>query len=299
MPCFSMLRAWQKGKGSKPVFSPYPRYTPIQLPCGQCVGCRYDRAKMWANRCIHESTLHSSNCFITLTYSDEHLPQYNSLYYPHFSKFLKRLRKRYSGTTVRFFMCGEYGDLNWRPHYHALLFGICFNDLKLWQRTKSNELIYRSSILESLWPFGHSSVGVLTLKSAGYVARYNIKKINGDLAESHYERFDQVTGEVYNLVPEFCQMSRKPGIGSDYFHKYKSSIYSVDAIVSKDGRRDRVPRYYDKLMKDIDGDTFDLIQSNRLQRIADLYSALPEDQVFDSKSEYIFREKVRPLKRNL
>ena len=66
--------------------------------------------------------------FVTLTYDDDHLPEYNSLNYKHFQDFMKRLRKSHSG--VRFYMCGEYGEDFSRPHYHALLFNCFFSDRK-------------------------------------------------------------------------------------------------------------------------------------------------------------------------
>ena len=70
--------------------------------------------------------MHMFNSFVTLTYDDDHLPEYNSLNYKHFQDFMKRLRKSHNG--VRFYMCGEYGEDFSRPHYHALLFNCFFPD---------------------------------------------------------------------------------------------------------------------------------------------------------------------------
>lgn len=72
------------------------------LPCGQCTGCRLERSRQWAVRMVNESQLHDENCFITLTFDDEHLFDLNergvsnpmSLHKPEFQKFMKRLRKR-------------------------------------------------------------------------------------------------------------------------------------------------------------------------------------------------------------
>ena len=55
---------------------------------------------------MHEASMHMFNSFVTLTYDDDHLPEYNSLNYKHFQDFMKRLRKSHNG--VRFYMCGEY-----------------------------------------------------------------------------------------------------------------------------------------------------------------------------------------------
>jgi len=37
---------------------------------------------------------------------------------------------------------------------------------------------------------GHCEIGALTFESAAYVARYIMKKVNGDLAAEHYKRTD-------------------------------------------------------------------------------------------------------------
>ena len=66
---------------------------PQSIACGQCQGCRLERSRQWAVRCLHESKLHADNCFLTLTYSEEHLPRDGSLHIKHVQDFLKRLRK--------------------------------------------------------------------------------------------------------------------------------------------------------------------------------------------------------------
>ena len=45
-----------------------------------------------------------------------------------FKKFMKRLRKRFKGKRIRFYMCGEYGEQFDRPHFHACIFGVDFPD---------------------------------------------------------------------------------------------------------------------------------------------------------------------------
>lgn len=212
----------------------------LTLPCGQCQGCRLERSRQWAVRIMHEASLYEVNSFVTLTYNDEHLKP--SLNYSDFQKFMKRLRKKQD---VRFYMCGEYGSENWRPHFHACLFNCDFPDKKVWKKERGNN-IYRSETLEKLWPFGYSSVGNLTFQSAAYVARYVMKKQTGHRSDEYYTRVDDVTGEVVKLTPEFNRMSLKPGIGARWYEKFKSDVYPRDYLVV-DGVKTRPPRYYDKL----------------------------------------------------
>ena len=44
-----------------------------EIPCGHCIGCRLEYSRQWANRCLLEMQQHEQNCFITLTYDDEHI----------------------------------------------------------------------------------------------------------------------------------------------------------------------------------------------------------------------------------
>ena len=193
MPCYKPLDAWRPddSTGSKKLIFSYNAkhcksvIPDLQVPCGRCVGCRLERSRQWAIRCVHEASLHKRNCFVTLTYNDVNLPEDRGLHYKHFQDFMKRLRKKY-GEGIRFYMCGEYGEQLGRPHFHACLFNHDFDDKKLWKTTDSNSKLYRSKELEELWPFGYSSVGDVNFESAAYVARYIMKKVNGEAAELHY-----------------------------------------------------------------------------------------------------------------
>jgi len=235
----------------------------MDLPCGQCVGCRLERSRQWAVRCMHEAQLHESNLFLTLTYSDENLPPHGGLFYRDFQLFMKRLRK--SQPSARFYMCGEYGDQFKRPHYHACLFGVDFLDKVPHGKSPSGELLYRSPTLEKLWPLGHSSIGSVTFESAAYVARYVMKKVTGSLAETAYKRVDPDTGEIHQVPPEFCRMSLKPGIGSKWLEKYQSDVYPADSVIVN-GHHTRPPRYYDKQLKETNPQTFEHLTIGRYQR---------------------------------
>lgn len=255
------MRAYQCQVTKRVVFGKPPRDSrDITLPCGQCVGCRLERSRQWAVRCMHEAQMWEKNCFITLTYDDLKLPEGYSistgLVYDHFQKFMKRLRFSYKGHQpsdddtypIRFYMCGEYGEQFGRPHFHACLFNFDFDDKEFFKKSPSGEAIYVSKQLSELWPFGFSSVGSFDYKSAAYVARYVMKKITGDAADRHYEIVDLDTGEIKYRAPEFNKMSLKPGIGANWLSKYSSDVYPHDHVIVK-GKECKPPRYYDKLIK--------------------------------------------------
>lgn len=244
MQCFSPVSGWQTEDGGI-VFREVKNSRELQLRCGRCIGCRLNAANAWAIRCVHEAQCHENNAFVTLTYDDAHLPQYGSLHYPDFQKFMKRLRKKLG--PVRFYMCGEYGENFTRPHYHALLFGCRFSDQIRANSVYSQRPIFRSPTLEKLWPLGHSSVGEVNQATAQYVAKYALKKVYGDTAAVHYTRLDPYTGEIWQVEPEFARMSLKPGIGWNWFEKYGQDIWNNDSVVLN-GIHSAVPKYYDKIM---------------------------------------------------
>lgn len=271
MPCYSPIKAFRSPKLSAAgklsiSFNPVKGYAdvPIQLPCGQCIGCRLERSRQWAVRAMHEASLHDDNCFLTLTYSDENLPDPPSLDRKHVQLFLKRLRKKVSPRKIRFLYCGEYGEKTRRPHYHLLLFGYDFPDKRRHGRSGSGDYLYTSALLDALWGKGHALIGSVTFESAAYVARYSLKKVTGKPAAAHYgETVDPVTGEVtMTFQPEFFQASLKPGIGRPWLEKYKSDVYPNDYVVVR-GHKCKPPRAYDKTL---DEKEVSLIAARRIRR---------------------------------
>jgi len=260
MPCYKPLTAFQTKSGAVVFRNGNDVVRWLTLPCGQCIGCRLERSRQWAVRCLHESQLHSRNCAITLTYDDQHLPDRGSLRYSDFQLFMKRCRKRLG--PFRFFMCGEYGETTFRPHYHALFFGMDFPDMRFLKKTAAGSDLYTSETLDSLWDAGFASIGQLNFESAAYVARYVTKKVTGKAADDHYRRTDLETGECYWLEPEFLRMSLKPGIGSGFFFKYGEDVYPRDYVVVN-GSKAKPPRYYDKLLEAVDSERFEDVKLAR------------------------------------
>ncbi|WNK14068.1 MAG: replication initiator protein [Microvirus sp.] len=226
----------------------------IKLPCGKCIGCLRNRAREWGIRCVHESINHQQNSFLTLTYSPEHLPPDGSIHVEHIQKFIKRLRKE-AKLPLRYFLCGEYGSKLLRPHYHLLVFGYDFPDKLLHQTNGLGQKIYRSPTLERLWPFGFSTIGAVTNESAQYVARYTLKKVYGTNKKEHYG----------NRKPEFVTMSRRPGIGFNWYQKNKNDVYPAGSLLFNQVQQ-MPPRYYDALYQKDDPDSLENIKMVRVQK---------------------------------
>lgn len=266
MPCFTPIEAWQTEDGRVRFVERGRILRALKLRCGQCVGCRKDRAAEWAARIVHESRMHPVNTcwFATLTYDDNHVPADNSLRYRDFQLFFKRLRKARS-QKIRFYMAGEYGERTARPHYHACLFGVSFPDLAYYRKSPSGHTLFKSAELDRIWQLGLCSLGALTFESAAYTASYINKKITGAASKEKYRRINPDTGEVHFVIPEFARMSLRPGIGRSFFDAYSNEILPRD-FVRIDGKKTRVPRYYIELFKALDPFAWDDCQSIREEK---------------------------------
>jgi len=219
----------------------------LDLPCGQCTGCRLERSQQWAVRMMHEAQLHEFNCFLTLTYKDEEVPQNYGLVLEHCQDFMKRLRRHadyhHEGLKIRFYLAGEYGDNFGRPHYHAAIFGYDFPDKVLLKKNEQGQPLYTSEILDRLWTHGSTTTAGLDYDSAAYIARYCVKKIGGPKAADHYYRLSPIDGQMHSVKPEFAVMSRRPGIGAAWLDTYKSDVFPSGLIVMN-GVPKGPPRFY-------------------------------------------------------
>ena len=208
---------------------------------------------------------------------------------------MKRLRKKY-GKGIRFFHCGEYGEQNYRPHYHALIFGLDFDDKELYKISPTGERYYTSKSLSELWPYGFAVIGNVTFESAAYVARYVMKKITGENAEEHYKRIDEETGEVYTVNPEYITMSRRPGIGRGWYDKYWTDVYPGDFVVVR-GQKMRPPKFYDRILESHQPFEFDYIKHLRKCDAAHRQEDNTRDRL--DIREKVKRSQIQQLKRTL
>lgn len=230
---------------------------PVQVPCGKCVGCRLEYSRQWANRIVVESMQYPKNScwFLTLTYDDNSNIAHNlsktssndicyTLTPKDLTLFLKRLRERFraSGHTgVRFYACGEYGSSSARPHFHICVFNLPIPDLKYYSKNHNGDALYNSDLINEIWSYGHVVIGELTWQSAAYVARYVMKKRKGSDAKDYYEQS--------GLFPEFVRMSRRPGIGLQYFDENWRKLYEFDEMYLPNGKTCKPVRYFDKKLK--------------------------------------------------
>lgn len=245
------------------------------IPCGTCKGCRMAMSRAWADRCMLEAKDHENNVFLTLTYDDDHIKELvpaadkdsgevienvYSLEKKHLQKFHKDLRQdlvRNGKGKIRFFACGEYGDKSLRCHFHDIVFGLDVPDKKFYRLSESGERVYTSEYLNKIWKRGQVFVGSVTWKSCAYTSRYVMKKI-GTGANDFYTRS--------NLVPPFVVMSRREGIGKNYYNEHPELWkYRSIPLSTESGKHDVYPpRYFKKLLEKDNPLLYDEIKEKNL-----------------------------------
>ncbi len=236
----------------------------LELPCNKCLSCKLRKAKQWALRCWHESQMHEQSSFVTFTYDDKHLPPFGDLRHSDFQLFMKRLRHRYPG--VSYFMCGEYGDLTNRPHYHALLFGYYPKDAK-YHRTQNNNRYYKSEELDYFWKQGFTDTTNVSYKSAGYIARYTLKKqLPDEATQDRYTYLDHNQNLQLKQF-EYIRMSLNPAIGLSWIKKYAEQTIRHDYVLDPDGNKCPVPKYYlDYLASEVCEETSENNKNKRIEK---------------------------------
>lgn len=183
--------------------------------CGQCLPCRLKRRREWTHRLMLEAGLQADNAFLTLTYADDPV----SLNPLDHRRFMDALRKRLAPLTIRFYMVGEYGEQNLRPHFHYILFG--YPSCK--GRTKKFRCCPACDLIHDVWGKGIISNDPVEIGTCRYVARYVVKKMT---------RFDDPRLSS-NMHPEFSRMSLKPGIGFGALKRVAHVIARYDLLTAE------------------------------------------------------------------
>lgn len=274
MSCYEPIRAWtiegaykENGKQFLTFQEPIKETKGLKemaIPCGRCIGCRLDYSREWMARITKEASLYPNNAFLTLTYNNENLPikdvvnketgelvTGNPLIKEHIQQFIKKLRRQYkyhhNHEGIRFYACGEYGGRTQRPHYHIAIFNCdvtVWGDLELLRNNTSGNPLWTSPKIEKIWGKGFITIGDLTPESAGYIARYMLKKQKGN------ERWYY---EANGLIPEYTTMSNKPGISRLWYEQHCDEYWLYDRIVipKKNSKplKIKTPAYYDKLLE--------------------------------------------------
>lgn len=185
----------------------------IEFECGSCPECLQKKSRLWALRCSMEAKV-SPGVMVTLTYdtykvlygktstieenpTDPTLP----LSKRDCQLFIKRLRKHFEPKKIKYLITAERGKRTGRAHYHALLFGVQFDDLVKYKKSDRGNWIYKSRTLEKIWQNGICTVDCINLsaKTARYCTKYCSKDSGVD---DTFMLFSRGIGEQ-KLLEEF------------------------------------------------------------------------------------------------
>lgn len=215
------------------------------VKCGKCPTCRRQKSMEWAIKLINEAKYHSKACFITLTFDNKILldknskavrvyganPSYvfNTEYsMKYFTKFIKRLRKKYKDKSISYYHVAEYGEKTHRPHHHAIIYGINFSeDRKEMEISKSGKIQYTSKTLMNLWACGRVSIQDCMPNNVIYICQYSLKKFKQN-------------EDKYKAKMTF---SNRKKINCKFIRRYPELI-TKGYMTDTDGKKYRIPKSY-------------------------------------------------------
>ena len=230
----------------------FSAFEELPVRCGKCINCKKAKASSLIARCVAESRMHDDSAFITLTVDDGNIDRVfsnGSLTHEPFQLWMKRLRKRLCSSGLKYMMCGEYGELSMRPHYHAIVFGVSpyeYSDSVVIDTRFGTSYRQRfdNPVFQETWEYGQVYVGTVTPASVAYITGYTLKQeLLGRDSDFYKSR---------NLLPEYVKWSRRPGLGQSYFMKYKLDLLDTERSefgVSIDGKRLYAGRYFSDLLQ--------------------------------------------------
>lgn len=176
-------------------------------PCGQCTACRINDTRSWYARSRFEvkKPERAFHYFLTLTYRDEDLPDDGLCRKKHLKDFLNNLNTSFN-LFLRYFATSDYGSINNRPHYHAILL--------------STKKITQSQV-ERIWKKGFVYLKPMNINNMKYTLRYTVKKTP----------FDGSLAGWFRLISQ--------GWGDNFMEYYTGQDYLVF-----DGKKYSIPLYY-------------------------------------------------------
>lgn len=257
----------------------------MYVPCGTCEHCRRQRAIEWKTRLWHEADYHEDSVFVTLTYDEERLPESGDLDKSGAQRWLKRLRRRLEPRRIKYYLVGEYGEKNGRPHYHAIVFGMstCGNCWTCrgpgnWADTPKGDC----EVLRDSWDLGFVRSGTVTPASVGYVAGYIEKAL--------------YTPELKSRIRPFSLMSQ--GLGRDFVRENRLQLIAMVGC-TVNGKEVGLPKYYRKKLPELTAEDLLVAGAERRQKARDHYFSKYGEHLSNVKVNKAVRDHRAQAERNL
>jgi len=219
------------------------------------MACRLNHAQDWSTRLLCEHTYNQKAAFVTLTYMDSKLPVNH--YYDKVNKknvliptlrkkdiqlWLKRLRKQFPERKIKYYLAGEYGEKEQRPHYHAIMFGLSINELKTIGYMSWNKCTLKNFVVDVVCP-----------ETINYVTKYIIDKDKGYTAAESYKHREAPSALISN------------GIGLEYCYRHADELRRNLSLMGPGGTIRPIPRYFRKVLN-ISGSEFPDLNDEDLEK---------------------------------
>lgn len=222
-----------RAKGNKSRLGKEYAFSDV-VPCGKCPACLRLRQFNWVFRLKQEQLRAHSSAFLTLTYNDEHLPFSENglmtLKPKDHQLYMKRLRKSIKThfqdeikAPIKYYTCGEYGELYNRPHFHSIIFNLPQSYIK------HPELITKD------WQNGNTLLAVCNPKTIAYTTGYINKTL---YTQKERDPLDDRKKET-SLISK--------GIGENYLTPDRKNYYKkvlTPYLTVENGDKIPIPRYY-------------------------------------------------------
>lgn len=244
--------------------------------CGKCLACKAQKVNEYIMRFNAEKDVSQSTFFLTLTYSNDHLP-YFGVCKSELQRFIKRLKECFE---FKYVCIAEYGGRFYRPHYHLNLFfkekidwWILFDKIKeLWseanmitgqleQKGRIDLKEVRDNELNYIAKYHATSIlsdGIFRIYDTPYYVNYltkeRIEKQGGrfQIAKGVFIDSESIKHFV-KQTPVFRLSSH--GVGESWLksQEFKQTKLKGDyKIVNNKGQQCSIPRYYVRKMSEED-----------------------------------------------
>lgn len=295
------------------------RYITQCYPCGKCIECLAQYAHTWAISSVFHASTFENNCFLTLTYDNDHLgsdkldkrdrqlffkalrdnifKDYLAKLFPEPTLSLRKRKKLWNALSkdskkehiskfhIDVIPAGEYGEKKKRKHWHFLIFNYCPNDLVPTRKNKHGDQLYWSKTIWDLWKKScpeekRDEIGELNYQTANYVCRYALKKLKNHGKETEWQ-------------PMTLGKSKK--IAYEWLKKNYKDIFSYGELIYQ-GKKMPIPRRFVRWLETIDPEYY----TRYVTQIANPRKILTEEKTMQEQEDYyekalLARELGRPL----
>ena len=237
----------------------------VNVPCGQCIECRKQKARNWQVRLHEEIKQHKHAYFITLTFDPKELEilcnrtglnECNAVAAYAVRHSLERYRKDYKKSLKHWYITELGHEGTERIHLHGIIF--CDHELEFVKSDKDHFYKWK------YWKYGMVYVGdYCNAKTINYIVKY-MNKIDND----HKGFVGQVLcspgiGKAYTDKERVKEMHRyRPGRTIDYYRlnngaKIKLPAYWKNKCLNEDEREAKWRDFLDKDIESIMGTNYE------------------------------------------